>query len=576
MSLWLFYLVQMAVFAGFALSLNLLLGYAGQLSAGHAGFAALGGYTVAYLATAQEWAFLPALAAGAAVAGLAGLLIGLPALRLSGEYLILLTIAFTLALLGVIATFPELGGTLGITDLSGLAIFGWHLDDQADWLVVALAVAALTFALCRRLGESPFGRVLRALREDPEATRAHGKNVYAAKLTVFAITSALAGLVGGVSTASLSLASPGLYALDLSMTVIAMVILGGAGNLWGAVLGGALLTLIQPLLRQVLGLDSAQSALAQSAVYGTLIVAVMLLRPQGLLPERGARGGKAAPTTQPPPAGRAPAETDPADQALRRAAWEEAQVVLRTSGVGKRFRGITAAEGLDLELREGTITALIGPNGAGKTTVFNLLTGAIAPDAGSVELAGRDLVGRRPDEIAGLGLVRTFQDVRLPQRLTCLENVMLGVQEQAGEHVTRLFTPGSGVARREAEVRAKAREWLEFVGMAEFADVPAGALSYGQSKLVSLARALATEARVLLLDEPASGIDTAWVERMLELIEDVRRQGRTVCIVEHNLHVVSRLADDVYFMELGRITAHGTVAELTASPRLAEAYFGTV
>jgi branched-chain amino acid transport system permease protein len=249
--------------------------------------------------------------------------------------------------------------------------------------------------------------------------------------------------------------------------------------------------------------------------------------------------------------------------------------VLETTGVGKRFGGIVAAHDLHIQLREGTITALVGPNGAGKTTVFNLLTGFIPPDGGSVKLRGTELVGLTPNQVARHGLVRSFQDVRLFNRLSCLQNVMMAVQHQAGENFATLAFSHRKVKSVEEQTRVKALDWLGFVGMAEFADVPAGALSYGQTKLVSLARVLATEAEVLLLDEPASGIDTKWVDTMLDLIEAVREQGRTVCVVEHNLHVVGRLADHTYFMELGEITAQGTIAELTATPRLAEAYFGT-
>ena len=228
-----------------------------------------------------------------------------------------------------------------------------------------------------------------------------------------------------------------------------------------------------------------------------------------------------------------------------------------------------------IELRRGTITALVGPNGAGKTTVFNLLTGAIPPDAGTVLLNGEELVGLNPYQVARKGMVRSFQDVRLFNRLSCLQNVMMAVQEQPGENFGTLAVAKRRVVRAEAETKEKAMGWLGFVGMAEFADLPAGALSYGQTKLVSLARVLATEADVLLLDEPASGIDTKWVDTMLDLIEQVRDQGRTVCVVEHNLHVVGRLADHTYFMELGEITAQGTIDELTNTPRLAEVYFGT-
>jgi branched-chain amino acid transport system permease protein len=266
---------------------------------------------------------------------------------------------------------------------------------------------------------------------------------------------------------------------------------------------------------------------------------------------------------------------DVADEIDRHQKWLDAPVVLETSGVGKRFGGIVAANELHIELRRGTIAALVGPNGAGKTTVFNLLTGAIAPDAGSVKLNGDELVGLNPAQVARKGLVRSYQDVRLFNRLSCLQNVMMAVQHQAGENFATLAFAHRRVVAVEEQTRTAAMDWLGFVGMADFADVPAGALSYGQTKLVSLARVLATEAEVLLLDEPASGIDTRWVDTILDLIETVREQGRTVCVVEHNLHVVGRLADHTYFMELGEITAAGTIAELTNTPRLAEAYFGT-
>jgi branched-chain amino acid transport system permease protein len=174
-----------------------------------------------------------------------------------------------------------------------------------------------------------------------------------------------------------------------------------------------------------------------------------------------------------------------------------------------------------------------------------------------------------------MGLVRSFQDVRLFSRISVLQNVLLGVQKQSGENLGKLFFAPRSVSHRDKEAHDRAMDSLKFVGMAAFADVPAAALSYGQSKLVSLARVLATDASVLLLDEPASGIDIHWVDTMLDLVEAVREQGRTVCIVEHNLHVVGRLADHTYFMELGRITAEGTIDELTNAPRLAEAYFGT-
>jgi branched-chain amino acid transport system permease protein len=263
------------------------------------------------------------------------------------------------------------------------------------------------------------------------------------------------------------------------------------------------------------------------------------------------------------------------DEVAREAAWEAAPVVVKCQGLAKRFGGIVAADDLDLELRKGTITALVGPNGAGKTTVFNLLTGFIKPDRGSVLLNGEELVGRQPDAVARLGMVRSWQDVRLFARLSCVDNVALGIQHQTGETLAGLFLTPARANRVVKETTDQAMKLLRFVGMQNFANLPAGALSYGQSKLISLARLLATDAAVLLLDEPASGIDTQWVDTLLAMVETVRDEGRTICIVEHNLAVVGQLADHTYFMELGRITAEGTMHELTGSARLAEAYFGT-
>jgi branched-chain amino acid transport system permease protein len=253
----------------------------------------------------------------------------------------------------------------------------------------------------------------------------------------------------------------------------------------------------------------------------------------------------------------------------------EREIVLRAENLHKSFGGVKAVNGLSFELQRGAITALVGPNGAGKTTVFNLLTGAIRLDSGSVWLDGEDVTGMRPDVLARRGLVRSFQDVKLFGDLSVYENVMLGVQNHPGETGTGLFFRAGQSRVFERQARERALEWLSFVGMAGDANRPAGALGYGQQKLVAVARVLASEARVLLLDEPASGIDHSWVDVTLDLISEIRSTGRTICVVEHNLHVVGQLADHVYFMELGRVTAEGGLAELTSDPRLAEAYFGT-
>ncbi|MGH9135238.1 MAG: ATP-binding cassette domain-containing protein, partial [Ilumatobacteraceae bacterium] len=529
-----------------------------------------------------------------------GSIVALPALKLTVEYLILLTLAVSSVILGLLIATPSMGGSYGLIGLPTANLFGWHLREPHDWVVPSLVAMLVVYGICHRIGESPIGRVLKGIREDPVATQALGKNVFGYKVAVFGISSALAAFAGALLAAWLQLATPSVFGFSFSLTIFAIVIFGGMGNLTGSVLGAAVVVLLEPVLRRVVKIEASRASIVQLIVYGLALALLMRVRPQGALPEgfslwRWLRGERAPRRRIEMVDGWVPQSTldviEPADQAIdrgfdpaldvasveddRERRWQEAPVVLETRGVAKRFGGIVAAYDLHIELRRGTITALVGPNGAGKTTVFNLLTGAITPDAGSVKLNGDELVGLNPAQVARKGLVRSFQDVRLFGRMSCVQNVALAVQDQAGENFATLALGHRRAVAVEQRTRAKAMDWLGFVGMAEFADVAASSLSYGQTKLVSLARVLATEAEVILLDEPASGIDTRWVDTILDLVAAVRDQGRTVCVVEHNLHVVGRLADHTYFMELGEITAQGTIAELTGTPRLAEAYFGT-
>jgi len=598
--MWISYLTEILLFSALAVTVNLLVGYAGQVSVAHAAFAGIGGYSVAYAVTELGLPYGVAILIGTLIGGLVGVLLGLVALGLSEEYLILLTLVFSLGLISVIAGIDVLGSSIGITNVTGLDLFGFPLDDSVDWLIPAALVLAFIYAVSWRLGQSPYGRVLKGIREDSVATQSLGKNVFRFKVVVFAITSALAGLVGTVFTGWLGLATPGAFGFPFALTIFAIVIFGGKGNLLGSVLAAAVLTLVEPVLRYVVALDSATASLAQLAIYGVLLIVFMIVRPQGLLREKrrrvpvpvfdglstaGIRTADAVAVASEHTAAEAsvataaaPVHTVPRPAArLTPAAprvWADHEVTLEAIGVSKSYGGIHAVRDLNLQLRRGTVTALVGPNGAGKTTTFNALAGFVRPDTGSVKLNGVELVGHKADFAARQGLVRTFQDVRLFPRISCLENVMLGVQNQAGENLADLFKPGFGVSRGDHAVAEKAMEWLEFVGMADHAGAQADSLSYGQSKLISLARALATEAEVLLLDEPASGVDGAWVDVMLGIIDAVRAQDRTVCLVEHNLEVVRQLADHAYFMELGAITDQGTVEQLMSSPRLTEAYFG--
>jgi branched-chain amino acid transport system permease protein len=249
--------------------------------------------------------------------------------------------------------------------------------------------------------------------------------------------------------------------------------------------------------------------------------------------------------------------------------------VVEVRGLGKAFGGIRAVRDLDMTIEKGKVTGLIGPNGAGKTTIFNLLTGAIRPDGGKVFLNGEDITGRSLNRIANLGMVRSFQDVRVYANLTPLENVLLAVRTST-EGETRAALVARGTAAQDTQGRKRiALEYLEFVGLAEKAEHVTGSLPFGEQKLVALARVLAAEPDVLLLDEPASGIDRAWIERIVELVRRLRDLGLAICLVEHNLEVIRAVADRVYFLESGTVTAEGSMDELSRDKRLIEAYFGT-
>jgi branched-chain amino acid transport system permease protein len=572
-----------AIYAIYAISLNVLLGFTGQLSVAQAAFGAVGGYIAAYLGLDHGWAFIPCLLIGGAGAGVAGMLASLPASYLDARYMILLTLALSTAILAVVGAIPALGGATGLTSLPFPSVFGTTLLSPSQWFRVVLVIALIVLAICWRMVHSPFGRVLRGIRDDEVATRGVGKNIVRYKVTVFGVTAAMAGIAGALISYYDSSIQPGAFDLSQSLEIVAMIVIGGTANLLGSVLGATLLTLVSYVLSNVVNLSSTVTGYVQLFIYGALIIAFMMLLPQGLLRERWTLERLWARLRHHPTASDEHAVT-----AEELAAAKEAmapvnghspngvgRIALEATGLRKYFGGIRAADELSLELRTGQITGLIGPNGAGKTTVFNLLTRVIPPDAGVVTLSDQVVTDWTPNRIATSGMSRSYQDVRIFGRMSVLENVLIAIPHQPGESLFGLFFRPLAVHKFERDARRRALEHLQFVGLAEQADAEASSLAFGEQKLLALARLLATEAEVLLLDEPASGIDIDGVERMLQLIEQLRDRGKCVCIVEHNLHVVERLADRVYFMEAGRITAEGTMTELMGQERLSEVYFGS-
>lgn len=592
------YIDQILVYLIFGLATNLIVGYAGVLQAAPAAFGAFGGYSVLYFTSTHHLTWIAAVLIGMGLALVAGFLIGLPALQLDGVWVLLLTLAASLVIGSILSGVATFGGDNGMQATHTFSIFGYDFSEPSQVLPLAIVVAAITLAICWRIGESPYGRVLRGIRGDESAVAALGKNVYSYKLVIFSLTAVLAALGGAMLATLTQVAAPTQFSFSASIEIIAIVIIGGVASPLGTVIGAAIVVLLVPFFQYVINLNPQTASNVQLVAYGLVLTAVVLFRPAGVIPE-GARIGGAyrrlravLPGTVAPviTAALDPEEPGPARRSARvvgpvneraevpegpaRTGEPQRDAIVDVRDVSKSFAGIKAVNGLSMQLQTGKITALIGANGAGKTTVFNLLTGALPVDSGEVFLSGENITGMRPDQITNLGMVRTFQDVRLFSGMTVLDNVLLGVPGQPGEHLVPLFSRIPATWAKEREATELARYWLEYVGMAGFAEVGVDALGYAQQKLVSMARILATDAQVLLLDEPASGIDYQFLDEILGVISQLRDEGRTVCIVEHNLDVVGRLADHVYFMEVGQVTAEGSITDLTSNPRLAEVYFG--
>ncbi len=595
--------ISILIFVTLALSLNLLVGYTGQLSLAHAVFYGLGGYAVGLLTlpsvatgtivargvtTGAGWPFVPALIVGTVFTFVVALVVALPTLRVTGEYVILLTLAFQIVASQLMIALPSVtGGPYGLTPIPPPDLFGLTLTTPMAafpmFLAVAIGVALLTWWI----GVSPHGRVLRGIREDEEAVAAIGKNTTLAKVLVFGFAASLAGLVGGMGAAYYRFIAPGNYSLTVSIFLVAIVVLGGSGNVMGVVVGGVVLGGLRPLLQNLVG-DTA--IVWQSVIYGFGLVLIMLLRPEGVFPEGVgldrflrqrlylplvSRLGATSGAIDGPHAGELPREDGQVDVAPDAAVLDRPSVVLRGVALSKRFAGFQAVDDVTIELPRGQTTGLVGPNGAGKTTLFNLLTGTISPDTGHVFLGDEDVTGVPVHHLARRGLVRSFQDVRVFKNLSVLDNVAMAVQHQPGENPLWLVVRPLHVMREEAVVLRKARESLSFVGIEHLADDRVGSLSFGDSKLVAIARVLATEAEVLLLDEPTSGVDPSQVDEIIRLIKRLRRSGKTICIIEHSVHLIEQLADQVVFLEDGQVIAQGPMSELRRQERLVEIYFGT-
>lgn len=590
MGYWMQIVINILVLLTLSVSLNLLLGYAGRVSMAQSILFGIGAFTAARLALPQltedystnvsgvgfgfGWPWWAATLGAIVVTFIAALIISLPAVRMvKGEYLILLTLAFQLGGQQIMTVWEWFtGGPFGVAQIpsikiAGLSFSGLKPDSIIRLAALFLIVAIIVIVIAWGLGESPFGRLLKTLREQETVLPNLGKSPIRPELLTFGITAAIAGGVGALFAFSQGALTPVNFGLDLSILVVSVVVLGGVGNMIGTVVGAVILGALDPILTNVVGDEAIPW---RAVIYGGALVLMMMLRPEGLIPEGTGRRRKAVDVSLTP--------AEAMDRLSRVTAVDAGSVgteALRVVDLRKSFGGLVAVGGASFVIPEGKITALIGPNGAGKTTIFNMITGNMKPDSGSVFLHGKDITGMSNVAIARMGMARSFQDVRLCERMTALDNVMVAVPNQPGERINQLvFRPGH-TRKVEKAARERALECLALFGIADVAMERVGELSYGDQKLVAIARLLATDADVLLLDEPTSGVDPANVEGVMQGVSRLRDLGRTVCLVEHSVHFVQQLADFAVFLDQGVVLAEGTVDELINTRELADLYFGS-
>ena len=544
-----------------ALGLVLLTGVAGQTSFGQAAFVGLGAYTTAVLTTQYGMSPWFTLIIALAITLAVGYLLGIITLSMGGHYLPLATIAWGISLYFLMGTIESFGGFTGITGVPAVTLFGFKLEKEGEfYYFIWIVVLAALWCIANLLDSRP-GRAIRALKQGSTMVEAFGIHPGRTKTAAFVIAALLACLSGWLYAHLQRFVNPTPFGINQGIEYLFMAVVGGAVSVWGAVLGAALVTLLKTWLQDWLPKLIGEAGQFEIIVFGVLLVLLLQYARDGLLPYLQ-RFVPIPPRKLPAAGDRLPHRTMPA----------LGTAVLDVNAARKTFGGLVAVNDVTFNVNSGEVVGLIGPNGAGKSTCFNLISGALEASAGSIKFMCTELIGKSASDIAKLGLGRTFQHVKLVGTMTVVENVALGAYLRGSKGIIasslRLNTAD------EAAALAEAMRQLERVGLAAHAHDAANSLPLGKQRIVEIARALASDPILLLLDEPAAGLRYAEKQQLAALIKSLKGEGMTVLLVEHDMDFVMGLVDRLVVLNFGQKLAQGLPEAVQADPAVREAYLG--
>ena len=530
------------------LGMTIVLGYTGQINLAQAAFFGLGAYAVALGTVVLGLNFWVSMLLGIAVAATAGLVLGLTTLRLGGHYLAMITISFQQIFDLVMVNWTAVTrGPDGVAGIARPSLFGYQLTDDKAYLVLCVAVLYAAILLVWYLPNTRLGRAMRAIRENELAAEVTGVKTLAVKVIAFVLCAGLAGIGGALYAAGFAYVSPDNFNFKISIEFLTMALLGGAQSPFGSAIGTVLLILLPEWLRFLKEI--------YMAAYGVAVILIMVFMPEGIwgLAKAGWQRVRKPVTT--PPAAVKPLKFD--------ILTTDTAPILKLENLQKHFGGVKAVDGITIEVARGTVHALIGPNGSGKTTTLNVLNGIYKPTAGRILVDGQDVTHDAPHVRAAHGVGRTFQNIRLFSNLSVIENVMIGAQRENNP-----IEPG------EAALHERAMSALAFVGMQDKAHMIVRNLPYGHQRLVEIARALAGHPKLLLLDEPAAGLNMTEKHELANLLKRLRGHGITIFLIEHDMRLIVQVADKISVLNFGKKIAEGSPDEVLRHPDVIAAYLG--